>query len=48
MKNKYHGNIKCDCGEKQDKHYNGEGACKVNACTYFYPNFRYVLRKTKK
>jgi hypothetical protein len=48
MTYKYHGNIKCDCGEKQEQHYNGEGACKVNGCTWFHPRIEYIAKKQGK
>lgn len=40
--------IKCDCGELQKDHYNGEGWCSKNGCTWYHPNTRYVLDKKVK
>ncbi len=44
----YHGNIKCDCGDKQKDHFLGEGWCDKCGCTWFYPNVYYIKRKKKK
>jgi hypothetical protein len=41
-------NVKCDCGETRKKHFNGEGACKLNGCTWFHPNFKYVIKNRTK
>lgn len=53
MKNKVHGNVKCDCGHKQKDHFNNEGYCHHSnhkdsgkcGCTWFHPNVGYVKKK---
>lgn len=42
---KYHANIKCDCGHLQKDHYHKEGYCCKCGCTWFYPNIKYIKIK---
>lgn len=36
MKNKIHGNVKCDCGHTKKDHYQGG---------WFHPNVEYIKKK---
>ena len=55
MKN-IHGNVKCDCGHRQNDHRANEGWCHDSShpkagkcgCTWFHPNVRYIKRKKMK
>ena len=40
-----HSKVKCDCGHYPKDHYDGEGACKKCACTWYYPNYKYILQQ---
>ena len=52
MKNT-HGNVKCDCGHRQNDHHTNEGWCHSSnhknprqcGCTWFHPNVKYITRK---
>ncbi len=39
--------VKCDCGHYPKDHYAREGWCDECGCTWYYPNYRYILRKKK-
>ena len=49
---KIHGNVKCDCGHRQDDHFQKNGWCHHPqhqnsgkcGCTWFHPNVKYVRR----
>lgn len=41
-----HPRVKCNCGHYPKDHYGGGGQCKCG-CTWYYPNDKYILRKTK-
>ena len=36
--------VKCNCGHSSKEHYNGEGWCTECACTWYYPNDKYILK----
>jgi len=40
--------IKCSCGHLPKDHYLQEGACSKCACTWYYPNDKYILSKRGK
>lgn len=37
--------VKCDCGHYPKDHYGRQGWCDKCGCTWYYPNYRYILRK---
>jgi len=39
--------IKCNCGHYPEDHYLEEGACSKCGCTWYYPNDKYILAKSK-
>lgn len=39
--------VKCDCGHYPKDHYVREGQCGRCGCTWYHPNYRYVLRRRK-
>ena len=46
--NKEHSKVKCDCGHLPKEHHNREGSCKLCACTWYYPNVNYIVKKQSK
>ena len=40
--------VKCDCGHYPKDHYQREGACKECACTWYYPNVKYIEKLKKR
>ena len=40
--------IQCNCGHLSKDHYLGEGFCDLCACTWYWPNDKYILRYKKK
>lgn len=40
-------NIKCNCGHTAKYHFKG-GWCSECACTWFYPNDKWILRNNKR
>lgn len=55
-KTKIHGNIKCDCGHKQNDHYQNNGYCHHSkhpksgscGCTWYHPNVNYIKKNLEK
>ena len=45
LTNKKFSRVKCDCGHYPKDHYNRRGWCDECGCTWYHPNYRYVLRK---
>jgi len=43
-----HSRVKCDCGHYPKDHFAREGWCEKCGCTWYYPNYKYILRKQKK
>jgi hypothetical protein len=39
--------VKCDCGHYPKDHNIREGACNECACTFYYPNHKYIKRHEK-
>lgn len=46
FKKKY-GRIKCDCGHYLEDHFQ-QGWCTKCACTWYWPNHKYILRQKAK
>jgi hypothetical protein len=40
-----HQKVKCDCGHYSKDHFCGEGCCNECGCTWYYPNYKYILRQ---
>jgi hypothetical protein len=43
-----HSKVKCDCGHYPKDHFNREGGCLKCACTWYYPNHKYITKMKKK
>jgi hypothetical protein len=41
-------NTTCDCTHRKDAHFQGEGFCKLCACTWWHPNIRCIKRRQKR
>lgn len=48
MADKKFSRVKCDCGHYPKDHYLGGGCCDKCGCTWYYPNYRYILRQQAK
>jgi len=43
--NKKYSRVKCDCGHYPEDHFANEGSCDKCACTWYYPNYKYILKQ---
>jgi len=44
---KKYGRVKCDCGHYMKDHYAEAGCCDKCGCTWYWPNYRYIMKKKK-